>query len=129
MAERFSILILCLVLLPSARPTSAQERTLEYSRDIAPILADHCFQCHGADKESRDGGVGLRALAKTLRATDQELVFRVKISTTRPPQQRGNRSRESRFSRPTSTNAPKNPNQQAITAKIGKQTPYDSCSR
>ncbi|MCA9013986.1 MAG: DUF1549 domain-containing protein, partial [Planctomycetaceae bacterium] len=32
---------------------------LEYNRDILPILADHCFACHGADSAARKGDLRL----------------------------------------------------------------------
>jgi hypothetical protein len=32
---------------------------VDYSRDIQPILAEHCTHCHGADVASRKGGLRL----------------------------------------------------------------------
>ncbi|VTS04764.1 DUF1553 domain-containing protein [Tuwongella immobilis] len=32
---------------------------LEYNRDIRPILAEHCFSCHGPDSASRKAGLRL----------------------------------------------------------------------
>ncbi|MBX9627804.1 MAG: DUF1549 domain-containing protein, partial [Gemmataceae bacterium] len=32
---------------------------VDYTRDIRPILADHCFTCHGPDDKSRKGGLRL----------------------------------------------------------------------
>jgi mono/diheme cytochrome c family protein len=43
--------------LPSG--SSAAESTLEFNRDIRPILSDNCFNCHGADAASRKGGLRL----------------------------------------------------------------------
>jgi hypothetical protein len=31
---------------------TAKRATIDYSRDVRPILAQHCFACHGADKEA-----------------------------------------------------------------------------
>lgn len=33
------------------------EEILSYNRDVLPILADHCFQCHGLDEPSRQAGL------------------------------------------------------------------------
>ncbi len=34
-------------------------QTIEYNRDVRPILSDHCFQCHGPDRAKRKGGFRL----------------------------------------------------------------------
>ncbi len=35
------------------------EEPVQYNRDIRPILAEHCFACHGADSASREAGLRL----------------------------------------------------------------------
>lgn len=35
------------------------DEPLRFNRDIRPILANHCFACHGPDSESRRGGLRL----------------------------------------------------------------------
>jgi hypothetical protein len=41
-------------------------QSLDYQRDIQPILAEHCFQCHGIDEASRKGGLRLDERQKAL---------------------------------------------------------------
>jgi len=38
---------------------AAEPETLEYNRDIRPILADKCFACHGPDSAARKAGLRL----------------------------------------------------------------------
>src|SRR5262245_51371089 len=72
------------VLVMAARPLSAQER-IAFNRDVRPILADHCFACHGPDKAKRKAKLRLdeRASAVDKRAIvagkpdESELVARV----------------------------------------------------
>jgi hypothetical protein len=39
---------------------------VSYRRDVQPILADHCFHCHGQDAETREGGLRLDIRAAAL---------------------------------------------------------------
>jgi hypothetical protein len=71
----------------------------------------------------------LRALAKTLRAIDQKLMFGAGSQPPDHPDRATIARGSQRFLRPTSTNALNNPDQLAITDNTQAQTPYDSCSR
>jgi predicted CXXCH cytochrome family protein len=48
-------------LLAAAVPLSAP--TVDFTRDIAPVLAARCFQCHGPDASSRKAGLRLDTAA------------------------------------------------------------------
>ncbi|MCA9106928.1 MAG: PSD1 domain-containing protein [Planctomycetales bacterium] len=37
----------------------ADDRPVDYLRDIRPLLGDRCFRCHGVDENSREGGLRL----------------------------------------------------------------------
>jgi Protein of unknown function (DUF1549)/Protein of unknown function (DUF1553)/Planctomycete cytochrome C/NPCBM/NEW2 domain len=51
-----------LFLLPGALP--AADPTVDFARDVHPILAERCFACHGGDK--RAGGLSLRGYEEVL---------------------------------------------------------------
>ncbi|MBI5758092.1 MAG: PSD1 domain-containing protein [Planctomycetales bacterium] len=60
-----------LLVLLTAGPAAAADR-VEFNRDIQPILADHCFPCHGRDEGTRKGGLRLDLLESALRGGDSE---------------------------------------------------------
>jgi mono/diheme cytochrome c family protein len=57
MTARSCLPLLVLALL--AAPAPAAPEPVEYNRDVRPILADHCFACHGPDKNTRKAGLRL----------------------------------------------------------------------
>lgn len=75
---------ICLVCPPAA--------AVDFSRDIRPILADSCFNCHGPDDEAREGELRLDVRDEAILsailpgdAEESELVLR--ISSTDPEEQ------------------------------------------
>ena len=47
-----------LTILSSDWPALAADRTIEFNRDIRPILSDKCYRCHGSDATAK--GIPLR---------------------------------------------------------------------
>ncbi|NIP93204.1 MAG: hypothetical protein GWO24_07010, partial [Akkermansiaceae bacterium] len=45
--------------LALASSTPGEQETVDYSRDIQPILSDKCFQCHGPDRKARKANLRL----------------------------------------------------------------------
>ena len=57
-----SLLLASLALLLGAAtdPVAADgASSVDFARDVRPILADHCFQCHGPDRHQRKAGLRL----------------------------------------------------------------------
>lgn len=55
-----SVLILCVV-------PSVLRADVDYQKDIRPILAEHCWHCHGVDDKERQGGLRLDERPSALR--------------------------------------------------------------
>ena len=54
-----TVLIVTLLLTLSASASQGGEATtkpVDFSRDIQPILSNHCYACHGPDAKSREAG-------------------------------------------------------------------------
>src|SRR3954452_4234897 len=45
--------------LASAARGAEPPRAIEFNREVRPILADHCFQCHGPDAKQRKADLRL----------------------------------------------------------------------
>src|SRR5262249_32688823 len=50
---RIPFLLAVARLLLTSSPTAAADAKIDYSRDIRPILANHCWSCHGSDEKAR----------------------------------------------------------------------------
>ena len=45
--------------LPGTAPPGPDGEPLDFGRDVRPLLAEHCFACHGPDEAARKGGLRL----------------------------------------------------------------------
>src|SRR5689334_14703395 len=52
--RRMSVLITAVIV-----SLSSTIGAVEFNRDVRPILADHCYQCHGPDARQRKGDLRL----------------------------------------------------------------------
>jgi hypothetical protein len=68
------LLVPMLLLMPTS-VGYAQEK-IDFGRDIQPILAEHCYTCHGPDKESREAKLRLdvREIAVTVKRRGAAIV-------------------------------------------------------
>jgi hypothetical protein len=73
---------LVLILTGTARGADGAP-AVRFSRDVLPILAENCFQCHGPDEKARkaklrlDTQAGALAVVRPHRGADSELIRRI----------------------------------------------------
>src|SRR5262245_40949696 len=60
------VILVCVPVAPrgvradeAPRPRPVESRAVSYLREVRPILAQHCFQCHGPDEAARKGKLRL----------------------------------------------------------------------
>ena len=74
---RFSTVLVALVF---GGAVSVYADSVQFSRDVRPILSDKCFKCHGPDAESRAADLRLDVredAAGVLEIEDSELLRRI----------------------------------------------------
>src|SRR5688572_2475791 len=72
-------------LLAALAVMTAGAQTVEYNRDIRPILSDRCFACHGPDSAHRMAGLRLDVEGGA-KAIGDKLLRRIAAeNTTRMP--------------------------------------------
>jgi mono/diheme cytochrome c family protein len=61
--------LLCFLLLGTVAPAAAgQSARVDFARDVRPVLAEHCFRCHGPKKQ--EGGLRLDVRRRAMQGGD-----------------------------------------------------------
>ena len=64
---------LALQMLIAALWASGLSASVDFNRDIRPILSNHCFACHGPDAHERKGTLPLDAFRRALQCFNVEV--------------------------------------------------------
>lgn len=72
--SRYLMLTVLILTLPgvSLAGESVEGGRVDFSRDIRPLLSDHCFACHGPDEDNRESGVRLDTAEGVAEVIDQD---------------------------------------------------------
>ena len=70
--------ICILTLLSSTNAFAQGEPQVSYNRDIRPILAKHCWACHGPDEDARQADLRLDSFAAATEVRDDHAAIRAK---------------------------------------------------
>ena len=62
---RLTTVFLCLCFVPLG--TGGAEAPISFNHVVRPILADHCFACHGQDEKTRKAGLRMDLREEALR--------------------------------------------------------------
>ncbi len=65
-----------LVFAADGDPASAAPPKIDFFKQVRPILAQHCFQCHGPDSAARKANLRLDLKAEALAAHDNEFAIK-----------------------------------------------------
>ncbi len=66
--------LVLIALLALRAPARDPRPSVDFGRDVLPILSDHCFRCHGPDARARKAGLRLDTPEGALRKADPVIV-------------------------------------------------------
>ncbi|HEX4795372.1 MAG TPA: DUF1553 domain-containing protein [Humisphaera sp.] len=64
-----------LLLMAAMSPFAARAASIDFARDIRPILSDNCYQCHGPDEQARKASLRLDTRDGAFRLKDGKAVI------------------------------------------------------